>query len=404
MMTKDGFRESARNGYDLLPTLHAVMENRIAQTLGQASGIHPRDQACSRTNPGHIQVELSEISAILNGLDTAVFVVDDNRRVIIANEAALKLFGDDLVGEKFVRAIRHPDCLNAVESVFAGAETSEIDVSLQIPVKTLFRVKTTALPHDFKNAPAAVISFEDISHIFEAEQMRSDFIANVSHELRSPLTALSGFIETLQGTARDDAAARAKFLDTMDREAQRMDRLIEDLLSLSKVEVEAHVRPIGLVNINSVIEQVITVLTPLAEKEGSTIQFVRPEKNPGSVTGDEDQLAQIFQNLIENALKYGRPDTEVTITLAEVRRLDPSSEPLLSVEIQDNGPGIPAEHIPRLTERFYRVDRGRSRDKGGTGLGLAIVKHILNRHHGKLQIKSEMGVGSRFTVILPLSE
>ena len=349
------------------------------------------------------KADLTKTSTILDGLDTAVFVIDDNRRILIANGAAVKLFGEDLVGENFVHAVRHPDCLNAVERVLAGERTSEIEISLQNPVKTLFRVKTVALPQSGEGEPAAVISFDNISHIFEAEQMRSDFVANVSHELRSPLTALSGFIETLQGPAKDDAAARVRFLETMAQEAQRMNRLIGDLLSLSKVEVEAHVRPLALVDISSVIEQVVTVLAPLVEREGKTIRFVQPEQTIDPVNGDEDQLAQVFQNLMENALKYGLADTEVIITLTEVKRLDASSERLLAVDIQDHGAGIPAEHIPRLTERFYRVDRGRSRDKGGTGLGLAIVKHILNRHHGRLQIKSELGVGSIFTAILPIS-
>jgi len=168
--------------------------------------------------------------------------------------------------------------------------------------------------------------------------------------------------------------------------------------------VEEHVRPSGLVEISSVIEQVIKVLAPLAEKEGKAVRLVQPDQKLDPVIGDADLLAQVFQNLIENALKYGRADTEVIITLDEVKRLDPMSERLLAVDIQDHGPGIPAEHIPRLTERFYRVDRGRSRDKGGTGLGLAIVKHIVNRHRGQLQIKSEMGVGSTFTVALPVAD
>lgn len=347
---------------------------------------------------------LNDLSPILNGLATAVFVIDRDHRILFANSAATELFGQGLEGENFIRAVRHPDCLKAVDHVLGGKEKSQISITLLNPVKTTYRATIAPLTAESEHAPAAVIGFENISHIGEAEQMRSDFVANVSHELRSPLTALSGFIETLKGPAKDDKAAQARFLDTMDREAQRMNRLIEDLLSLSKVEVDEHVRPTGRVDIVSVLEQVISILLPMAERESKVIRFEKPEQELDTVTGDDDQIMQVFQNLIENALKYGRPDTEVIIRIAEVKRLPQIRERLLAVEIQDHGAGIPSRHIPRLTERFYRVDNSRSRDKGGTGLGLAIVKHIINRHRGRLQIKSVMGDGSTFTVILPIGD
>ncbi len=353
-------------------------------------------------NREHGQVPTSEIAAILNGIDAAVFVIDGDRHILFENKAAEELFGGGLEGENFVRALRHPDCLMAIDSVLGGKRKVQIPVVLTSPVKTTYRLTVTSVPEEDTGGAAAVVSFDDISHISEAEQMRSDFIANVSHELRSPLTALSGFIETLRSSAKDDVAARNRFLDTMKREAHRMNRLIDDLLSLSKVEVNEHVRPTDKVDLPAVIKKVTSGLSPMVEREKKTIRLETPEQRLDPVAGDEDQLTQVFQNLIENALKYGNPDTEVVIGIAEVESRDKLSDRMLAVDIADRGPGIPAKHIPRLTERFYRVDDSRSRDKGGTGLGLAIVKHIVNRHRGRLQIKSEQGVGSTFTVLLPI--
>jgi two-component system phosphate regulon sensor histidine kinase PhoR len=217
-------------------------------------------------------------------------------------------------------------------------------------------------------------------------------VANVSHELRTPLTALLGFIETLRGAARDDAVARERFLGVMEREAARMNRLVSDLLQLSRVEAAERVRPADPVDLAQVLAMTLTAVRPLAEAAGVELVF----DAPGSlvVPGDADQLTQVFQNLIENAVKYGGAGKRVTITLSQGDR---GAE----VAVRDLGEGIAAIHIPRLTERFYRVDSHRSREKGGTGLGLAIVKHIVNRHRGRLVIDSSEGKGSTFTVILP---
>jgi two-component system phosphate regulon sensor histidine kinase PhoR len=228
--------------------------------------------------------------------------------------------------------------------------------------------------------------------------MRVDFIANASHELRSPLAALAGFIETLLGPARDDPQARARFLDIMRAQAERMSRLVDDLLSLSRIELNAHIRPSARVDLDAVVAGVADSLTPLASAAGVKVEVARPD-GPVSVAGDRDELAQVFQNLIENAIKYGADGSRVDVTLGPAQR---SGE--VAVSVRDYGPGIAAEHLPRLTERFYRVDVASSREKGGTGLGLAIVKHILNRHRGSLQIESKPGDGATFTVRLPRLE
>jgi two-component system phosphate regulon sensor histidine kinase PhoR len=230
--------------------------------------------------------------------------------------------------------------------------------------------------------------------------MRVDFVANASHELRTPLAALSGFIETLTGPARNDTAARERFLDIMEAQAKRMARLIDDLLSLSRIELAAHVRPQTPVELVPIVRQVVDALQMLARDRGVIVTIQAP-KEPLTVSGDRDELTRVFENLIENALKYGASGKRVEITLSRAFHVGGSEEALVAV--RDFGPGIAAEHLPRLTERFYRVDVTESREQGGTGLGLALVKHIMNRHRGRLTIESRPGEGATFTVRLPVS-
>jgi two-component system phosphate regulon sensor histidine kinase PhoR len=240
-----------------------------------------------------------------------------------------------------------------------------------------------------------VLTLHDVTALRRAEEMRADFVANASHELRTPLASLVGFIETLLGPARDDEEARIRFLGIMRDQAARMSRLIQDLLSLSQIEMRAHERPSEPVALAPLLRDTAAALQPQAGARNITLQLDLDESLP-AVRGARDELLQVFQNLIDNAIKYGRPDTAVEIHL---RRRD---QDWLEIAVRDHGEGIPRDHLPRLTERFYRVDSARSRDLGGTGLGLAIVKHILNRHRGRLVIESEVGEGSIFSVRLPI--
>jgi two-component system phosphate regulon sensor histidine kinase PhoR len=244
-----------------------------------------------------------------------------------------------------------------------------------------------------------VITVHDLTPIRRVEEMRADFVANVSHELRTPLAALTGFIDTLQGSARDDPAARERFLGIMQAQAWRMARLIDDLLSLSRIELRAHQRPDTPVDVVPIVRQVVDGLQMLARDREVTIEVDAPTE-PLIAPGDRDELIRLFENLIENGLKYGASGKRLEIAIARIERPDRKQEALVSVH--DHGPGIAAEHLPRLTERFYRVDVGESRAQGGTGLGLALVKHILNRHQGTLTIDSKAGEGATFTVRLPL--
>jgi len=224
--------------------------------------------------------------------------------------------------------------------------------------------------------------------------MRADFVANVSHELRTPLAAITGFIDTMQGPARDDPAARERFLGIMAEQADRMRRLVDDLLMLSRIEQHEHARPAGAVDLGRVLHGVRDLLQLKASARQVAVELAIEDGLPKAV-GDHDELTIVFQNLVDNALKYARPATTVRVT---ARPLGPD---YVAVAVSDEGDGIPAAHLPRLTERFYRVDNARSRALGGTGLGLAIVKHVVSRHRGRLDIQSTPGKGSVFTVTLP---
>lgn len=348
-------------------------------------------------------MENSRFDQILNGLNALVLIIDSNRQITFANSTAKKRFGDSVVGDSFVRIVRQPDCLAAIDSVINGEAERRVEITMGAAPSATFEVKITSVGQNHANDARVAVTFEDVSQIRDAQLMRSEFVANVSHELRSPLTALAGFIETLSGPAKDDTDARQRFLGLMDKEAARMKRLIDDLLSLSKLQGKERIRPSGHVDVHVLVQRVIATLTPISELERKNIDF----KNNSKVTtilGDEDELIQIFHNIIENAIKYGALDTDVSIEISDIDHVAGIDGRVLAVSVADQGAGIAAEDIPRLTERFYRVDKSRSRIKGGTGLGLAIVKHILNRHRGRLHIESEVGVGSTFTIFVPIGE
>ena len=334
----------------------------------------------------------------LNALQEAVLILDGSRTILFANSAAEAAFGKGYVGLNFVQLIRHPDCIKIVDAVINGELLLREQITLEQPVKALFSVQASSI-----SKRKFMVSFRDISDLSEAEQMRSDFVANVSHELRSPLTSLSGFIETLRGPAKNDKKAQERFLGLMDQEASRMVRLISDLLSLSKVEANLRIRPTGTADIVEIINQIKAILNDVAAKEEKQI-IVEASATELHLTGNADELTQVFQNLIENAIKYGKRNSSVRVKINRTKNIPGIDGEAISVEIHDEGEGIEKHHLARLTERFYRVDTHRSRDKGGTGLGLAIVKHIVNHHRGRMHIESEVGVGSTFTVYLPVGD
>src|ERR1700688_5029378 len=339
------------------------------------------------------------LRAIVAGLPDPVVALDRDSRVLALNERARAMAPALRQGEPVSFALRMPELIEAIGRAAAEGEEQRVVYFERVPIDRWF--ETIVMP--VKREPNAtrpdlvLMTFHDLTPLRRVEEMRADFVANASHELRTPLAALLGFIETLQGPAREDAKARTRFLAIMQEQARRMARLIDDLLSLSRIALNAHRRPDTPVDLVPIVRQVVDGLETLARDRGVTVNV--EAANALTILGDRDELVRLFENLVENALKYGAPGKRVDIKLAPGTTAD--GEPETQVAVRDYGPGIAPEHLPRLTERFYRVDVTESRAQGGTGLGLALVKHILNRHRGRLTIDSAPGAGATFTVHLP---
>ena len=377
----------------------------LAPPTGRNDASPAAPTGTSATGPGNRPAHVT----LLEALPEPVLLLGDDLRILHANRAAVDLLGPDLANRPVLALIRQPEAIAALERALglpADARTEARFIHSTPGAQTVFRLVAHRLPGPAaeREVPAGlVLSFLDISHIEEAEQMRRDFVANVSHELRSPLTVLSGFIETLRGAARDDTEARDRFLDIMAQEAQRMNRLVEDLLSLSKVEGSERMRPRDTVVMSDVIHTTIAALRPQMIDGGVRVDYDRGGAGAEDhrLLGDRDQLIQVFHNLVENAIKYGGAGGEVRIEERLLAGAPWITGPVLELRVIDRGEGIDPVHLPRLTERFYRVDTHRSREMGGTGLGLAIVKHIVNRHRGRLLLESARGEGATVTVQLP---
>ena len=346
------------------------------------------------------------VASLVAALPMPALAVGPNERIEAANADAVRLFGEGTEGRHFITALRQPALLDAIEASLRDGERRTADFLTHDRGQDLaFRVSIgpARLREGALQGRGVLVVFEDVTPVEKAGQMRRDFVANVSHELRTPLTALMGFIETLKGPAREDPAAAERFLSIMEAEASRMNRLVGDLLSLSRVEADERMRPAERVELGALLRASVAGLAPLASEAGVTLIDALPEGTDGPlVPGDADQLRQVFSNLVENAIKYGGAGAEVRVAMDA-----PAYEPRLRatgvrVRVADTGPGISEIHLPRLTERFYRVDSHRSREMGGTGLGLAIVKHIVNRHRGRMRIDSTPGEGSTFSVVLPV--
>jgi two-component system phosphate regulon sensor histidine kinase PhoR len=339
-------------------------------------------------------------------LPDALVLLDGERRVVRVNRSALAIFGRDLSGRDLAAVLRNPTVLEAADSVLAGTLTRDGAFDLPVPIERSFRFHIERLGASPASSAVAVLALTDLTTIKRMERMRADFVANASHELRTPLATLLGFIDTLRGPARDDDEARDRFLSIMHEQGSRMARLIEDLLSLSRIELDEHSPPSETVDLVRIVQGSADALAPLAAARAMRIE-VRSQAPAALVVGQADQLAQVVQNLLDNAVKYGRDGTTVTATLAPAARLPDQAGAALRagaavvLRVEDCGDGIAREHLSRLTERFYRVDNARSRTLGGTGLGLAIVKHIVSRHRGTLTIESTEGQGSVFSVYLP---
>ena len=328
---------------------------------------------------------------LLEQLPMPVMLLDSAERVLFVNQSMRDVLGPGLDRKRASAVLRNPDVLEAIAGAGRG-ESSDVPFTLPVPVERHFQAYAARIS---VAPPMTVLLLHDLTMVRRSEQMRTDFIANASHELRTPLAAVTGFIDTLRGHAKDDEVAREKFLEIMATETARMRRLIHDLMSLTRIEMNEHVPPQGRIDLEGVVRQAVAALIPLAAQDDITVTVDAPSGLP-PVLGEHDELMQLFQNLIHNAIKYGREGGQVRVTLGVV-------DGQAFGAVRDEGEGIAPNAIPRLTERFYRVDVKRSRERGGTGLGLAIVKHIVNRHQGRLSIESKLGEGSVFTVFLPLA-
>jgi len=340
---------------------------------------------------------LKLIGGLIAALPEAVLIIAADDRVLSFNGPAHSLFPTLRPGDLLARSLRSPDVLDSLGRVRGMNQAERVTWLERVPVERVFEVNVAPLDGSGLQ-PTLVLTLRDLSETRRIERMRADFVANASHELRTPLASLLGFVETLMGPAREDSQARDKFLIIMREQAQRMSRLVDDLLSLSRIEQNLHLRPQEPVDLSAVLHHIVDTLGPLARENQAALKLDAPA--PVIVAGDRDELMRVAENLVENAIKYGASYPSTADKSVDILVSAPKGEALLT--IRDHGPGIAPEHLPRLTERFYRVDAGQSRAKGGTGLGLAIVKHIILRHRGRLNIESKLGEGAAFCVTLPL--
>jgi two-component system, OmpR family, phosphate regulon sensor histidine kinase PhoR len=374
-----------------------------AAMLAAAAGAEVIPAVSPRDEPPAARIGDPLIEAVLAGLPDPVVALDGRGDVVALNARAAAVAPALRPGEPISLGLRVPEVLDAIRRARASGSAQQVEFFERVPFDRWYEAIVTPILSDglVPKAGLVLLAFHDLTPLRRVEEMRADFVANASHELRTPLAALSGFIDTLKGPARDDPAARERFLAIMQVQADRMARLIDDLLSLSRIELSAHLRPDTQVDLGAIVRQVADSLQTLARDRDVEVKTTGAH-SALLVPGDRDELIRVFENLVENALKYAASGKRVDIGLALAEAPDGKRE--ARVAVRDWGPGIAPEHLPRLTERFYRVDVSESRAQGGTGLGLALVKHILNRHGGRLTIESVLGQGATFTAHLPMGE
>jgi len=375
--------------------------------------------------------EVPPFAAILDRLPDPLMVIaaeeaDDltGRRFLFANAAARELFKIQHQGALLVTAVRNPRVLEAVDEALFGGVEGVVEFETGGTQGRAWLAHARPLRESVGRSRLALLALRDETDARRSERTRADFLANASHELRTPLASLSGFIETLRGHAKDDPGARDRFLGIMLAQAERMSRLIDDLMSLSRIELNEHIAPLGRVDLAMAAVDVIDALAPQARDKAVTFDPVLPPRGGAVVEGDRDQIIQVIQNLVDNAIKYTPQGGVVRVEIfpglaaeaaaaardpaaARMSLLTPDHDPAeryAVLRVTDRGPGLAREHLPRLTERFYRVEGQKSGERSGTGLGLAIVKHIMNRHRGGLTVESVQGEGATFGVYLPMAK
>lgn len=351
---------------------------------------------------------ITEREILVDTLPDILIMINDNKQIVRTNRAARAIFGQNLAQKLLEDVIQSPNLMDAVNSVIADLKGRELEFRIEEPVLRDFLAIIERFPVPSAGGISTVITMNDITELKSVEQMRADFVANASHEIRTPLASIKGFIETLMGPAKDDAQAREEFLKIMLDQADRMQQLINDLLSLSKIEMNANSVPVDPVDICKVVRKEIEHFKlPAQDKQQRLIMDLHD--NLPSAKGDANELAQVVHNLVGNAIKYGNANSDVNVRVRVTSDLPADSKMrnqsrVIHLSVQDQGEGISKQHLPRLMERFYRVDSARTREIGGTGLGLAIVKGIVNRHRGAFTVESTVGEGSTFHIYIPIYE
>ena len=374
--------------------------------VGELSGALSRLQRSWENKRAEMETVITEREILVDTLPDILIMTNNDKVIVRTNRAARNVFGQNLGQKPLREIIPNEKLLNAITAAIEDLQGHAIEFHLEEPTPKDFQAIIERFPIPSEGGISIVITLTDITQQKRIQHMRADFVANASHEIRTPLASLIGFIETLRGPAKDDPIAREEFLKIMAEQAERMSKLVSDLLSLSKIEMNAHTTPVTKADLTRIIRSEKPHFEWACKQKNVTIRLALSDTLPPT-RGDEDELAQVVRNLLSNAIKYTNPDTEVVVSAKLTSQLpeDHSFRPFtraICFSVTDHGEGIPKEHIPRLTERFYRVDSARTRTVGGTGLGLAIVKHVLSRHHGLLTIESTVGEGSVFSVYLPV--
>jgi two-component system phosphate regulon sensor histidine kinase PhoR len=378
----------------------------LLSSVGELSGALNRLQQSWEHKRQEMETVITEREILVDTLPDILIMTNDDKNIVRTNRAARNIFGQNLAHRHLREIIPNETLMNAISAVIEDLRGQVIEFHLEVPVPLDFQAIIERFPIPSEGGISIVITLTDITQQKRVQRMRADFVANASHEIRTPLASIIGFIETLRGPAKDDPGAREEFLKVMADQAERMSKLVSDLLSLSKIEMNAHTAPMGKVDLLRIIRSEKQHFEWACKQKNVTIKLSLNDNLPAT-RGDDEELAQVVRNLIGNAIKYTNPDTEVVLAAKVTSQLpeDPIFRNFtrgICFSVQDHGEGIAKEHLPRLTERFYRVDTARTRKVGGTGLGLSIVKHVLNRHRGMMTIESEVGEGSVFSVYLPV--
>lgn len=374
--------------------------------VGELSGALSRLQRSWENKRHEMETVITEREILVDTLPDILIMTDDHKVIVRTNRAARNIFGQNLAHRHLREIIPNEKLMNAITAVIEDLRGQQVEFHLTTDIPRDFHAIIERFPIPSEGGISIVITLTDITQQKHIQSMRADFVANASHEIRTPLASIIGFIETLRGPAKDDAVARDEFLRVMGEQAERMSKLVNDLLSLSKIEMNAHTSPTSKVDLLRIIRAEKQHFEWAGKQKSVTLRMKLNDNLPPT-RGDDEELAQVVRNIVGNAIKYTSAETEIVIT-ARVTSSLPDDHNFRNLSraicfsVQDQGEGIPKEHIPRLTERFYRVDTARTRKVGGTGLGLAIVKHVLNRHHGAMTIDSEVGQGSTFNVYLPV--